>query len=236
MKKNIFLTLMLSALIYSFFYSPQVVLCQEGFDDFTILEKPDHFFYDKGIKALIFQIDENFNLKNFQSTIISFKYHFSPKFSIRIGAGGFFEKSDSTHILQNTQISNEYEVLQTQAKAILQFIACQNIVDNISAYLALGPIFIYDYQRVSSNIRGLGEGYENPKIKSYSIGGVINYGIEWMIKKKVALLFEGGIIGSYNYKNTTMRSTTELLQTLQDKTNSYTVKGDKVKFGVALYF
>ena len=83
MKKNTLLALLLYAVISSFFYSPQHAWCQGSIDDFTILEKPDQFFYDKGSKAFIFQIDENFSLKNFQSTIISFKYHFpdGPRYS-----------------------------------------------------------------------------------------------------------------------------------------------------------
>lgn len=217
MKTNIFLVLIIELLLYN----PKFGLCQENIEDFAVIEKPDRFFYDKGSKAFLFQIDEDFKLNNFQGTTFSFKYHFSPKMAMRFGVGGFFNKVDSTITTQNLT-DQETDALQTRVKGLIQLLICQNMVDNVSAYLGFGPVVIYNYQRFSSDIG---------KIKSYSIGGSINYGIEWIIKRKVALLFEGGIIGSYNYRNETKSS-----QNTQDKITSYTVKNDKVKFGVALYF
>ncbi|MFC1501831.1 hypothetical protein ACFL6A_00295 [bacterium] len=204
-----------------------------------IQQDPKFTFPKKGCKALLFQINENFTLSDFQGALISMKWHFSEKSAIRLGLniGGDFTFS---HENQSYYISDSsfHGLSKTEDRNIdiglsVQYTWYVKRRTDVKFFYAIGPTFMYqsfykDYSQVKY--------FPNKVPYKYGIGFIFNMGVEFFLFKNVSLLVEYGLSASYWHEQWVTRYESSEVLYSEGVIDSFAFSPLLVKFGVAFYF
>ena len=188
-------------------------------------------YFKKGSFALQFQFDENFKFKDFQGSVISFKYHTSEKSSIRLGISSSYydSKTDKKSIQKPADYKAPHDN-QISFNINSQFIKYLSF-DIMKYYFGIGPTFgmsrdEYVERRV----------YNDEDIRYVRIidtlsnfGCIVVLGAEYFINSKICISVEFQSLASYIYN----REDDEL--TGRAITKSINISPLNAKIGFAFY-
>ena len=189
------------------------------------------------VKAILFQIDENFRLKDFEGSFLSMRWHLFTKSAIRFSIGGHFRHSDSTiaeylspsdSIIKGIFLRNK----STKITFRLQYELFKYINSHVFTYIAIGPFYQYHKERQRTKI--LNYKYELPY--SNSFGLAFNYGAEIKIINGVSMQLEFGLLGKYNYE-CFYEIKFDDSQTIisKKKVKNYLIEKDTARLGIVVY-
>lgn len=191
--------------------------------------------------ALQFQISSNFQLKDFQGTTLSGKYHIGNKEALRLGVSiGFADQEAEveenffeTDSLINSDLDQNYFMIGVRLQYIRYFFNTYNV----GFYAGGGPSFTYD--KVDQTEKRMPP-FEYP-IEQFreilSVGFNLLAGVEWMFTKNMSLSAEYGILFYYQTLDET-RTYPYSYMPKKTKVNSdsFGIVSDRVNFGISIYF
>ena len=207
----------------------------------------------KGSKGLLFQIDYNFSLRSFEGSILSFKYHLSPKSALRISIGGNAESTDTNNKFtsfrnDSSTTLDSFDEEQTVFNLTLAttYLYYPSTTNDFGFYLGIGPQYGF-YKRdtkddTNGDSRNPFDRIRNWDSEEWSIGLKSAIGVEWLPMSNLGILAEYSHLFSYNkskqkivdeiYNETEIEETNERIQ----ENEGYTFTPQTVKFGLTLYF
>jgi hypothetical protein len=213
--------------------------------------KKDPFQFEK--YSLQFMITSNFNLLQFQGSLISFKYHVNNHHAIRIGMGlgtrGWsseemeeFYGTDSSYVfIEGDRSSNDFDLTS-------QWIYYFKPRKVIKFFFGAGPMFFYNQDRTET--RNIDTLYQaQVYIYDYQVDNTRHgfgistvYGVEWFFHKQMSLLGEYGF-EIYYYENKFETERIRLQPGMADriekrkiKEKGWTFYSASVKLGLSVYF
>jgi len=224
--KTCFLNLLILLFVFSLFINT-------GFSQNTsYLDSLDGKF------ALQFQITDNFQLSNFQGTVISGKYHFSKRDAIRLGLEISMSDTETEVTVKNLD-TNYVDQLADESNGFGFILNCQYIhyirgTEDISLFGGVGPYFQY-YN--SNNKRDIVEDEIERSLEAetnrYAIGADLLIGVEWWFHKYMSLSAEYGL--KFSYYSSEIINKDDSRESISEST-SFNISGNHVKFGIAVYF
>lgn len=187
----------------------------------------------KGNSALQFQINQNFSLKSFSGTLLSFQKVLSQRNAIRWGLS-------LTGAFANEQVN-----LDTRAKSgninatvSMNYLWYAHLQRRIRFYYGLGPRLLFGYQNNWQNgDSGSLVGRTITTNEGIGIEGVA--GVEWFVNRHISLtaeyleLVEGQRIFSINKHD--IGSTGSDIRSTRTST-MISVRAEPVRFGISIYF
>lgn len=188
--------------------------------------------------ALQFQIDDDFQLSNFQGTIFSGKYHFSNRDAIRLGLSITFDDAES-----ETETSRpDTNLVNTSSRDLNRINIVINahylyslfITGDIGFFLGLGPFLKYEYSKNKFFHNTLPSEYSRTETsKGYGVGADLIGGVEWLFHESMSLSAEYGLRFIY-----LSREVTDDREAYREKSDEdyYRISGSNVKFGLTVYF
>lgn len=193
--------------------------------------------FSKGMKALLFQISNNFTLRSFEGGMISFKRHFSEKKALRIGisfSGNHYEYKqqrvsnppDSTNYKHNNVTSS------VETSAYATFVRYFNPKRKVKSYLGLGFSVGYDHSFRSYY------NYNEPGMNEWTIGPHGLFGVEWFPCASISIIAEYNCSGFISFgKGYTLKSknSTGTIYKSTAKTFGYGFGQQAVRFGLSVY-
>ena len=187
--------------------------------------------------ALQFQVNDNFTLGSFQSSVfqgsvLSVKHQIADQRALRLGAN-FDVTSRSREINENAIAdgpdSNDEARQQLQIDA--QYLYTSDRESAIRPYVGGGPTLLM--QRTRSE-RQVSTRTEEDTGRLYGGGLVGVFGVEWMVHSAIGISAEYGVQATYTHESSEIeRNGTTVL----DSTNTqWNVGARPVLFGVSVYF
>ena len=192
----------------------------------------------EGKFALQFQIKDNFQLTNFQGSVLSGKYHFSSRDAVRLGLEIFFGDSeaevevnnlDSNTVDQSAEDSNRFGFAVNS-----QYIHYIRGTDDISLFGGVGPFFQH-YKSTSTReiLQDEVEKTIDSETSNFSVGIDFIAGVEWWFHKFMSLSAEYGLEFSYSSSNSEFKD--DSLDGEAERT-SFNISGNYINFGLSVYF
>jgi hypothetical protein len=194
--------------------------------------------------ALQFQVSQNLTLGSFLGSVISGKYHLTDETAIRVGLGLAMrmnnqdskEYNQSLYIVDGVQESNN-QVLNL----VVQYMFTPVLTDNTRFYFGVGPKMEIGFSKASAAESGFDNGkyyYYRAGItgSTYSIGVMCSAGVEWFFAKQMSLCAEYGLVYAYSYAKSNSDNYISDHSTNEQRTYSYSLSGDNVRFGLSVYF
>jgi len=188
--------------------------------------------------ALQFQITDNFQLSNFQGTVLSGKYHFSCRDAVRLGIS--VELGDS-----ESEINIVYPDTSTVSKSEndgnkfgitikTQYIHYFNGTKEITFFGGVGPFFTYSKQNENrKSIIDEIETSSEAETNLFSTGIDIIAGVEWMFYTNMSLSAEYGLNFSYwSLENIYNEDSKEV----KSENTTFNISGNHINFGITVYF
>jgi len=188
--------------------------------------------------ALQFQITDNFQLSNFQGTVLSGKYHFSSRDALRLGLEIIFGDSeaetevnnlDTNTVGQYTEDSNRFGFTVNS-----QYIHYIRGTNDIAVFGGIGPFFkYYKLTRTREILEDEIETSSESETSLFSTGIDLIVGVEWWFHKYMSLSAEYGLKFSYssaenNFKDDSVEGESER--------TSFDISGNHINFGITVYF
>ncbi|KUG26002.1 hypothetical protein ASZ90_004168 [hydrocarbon metagenome] len=153
--------------------------------------------------ALMFQIDQNFDLNSFQGMSFAGKYFFSDDWGVRLVFETYYGESDensSYHQHRSGYYQNDRDDRDIVSYKVIPSIMYkfQNN-NNFKFYIGAGPFVAYsnnEYAEVMN--RSEGETNKiNERYKNYAIGFTFFTNVEWFVSDNISLSAEYGFEYSY---------------------------------------
>jgi opacity protein-like surface antigen len=191
-----------------------------------------------GKYALQFQINDNFNLSEFQGATLSGKYHLGKKSAIRLGLNISFDDSEIEResIIRDT--INYYESSKVNGVRFTinsQYINYLVAVNDIGFYLGAGPSIGFghsegesEYEITDSTVEK-GSGSSN----NFTIGLEVIAGVEWSFNRNMTLSAEYGMAFYYTYRKEKSEITT---RKDERKMEIFGLTANSINFGLSVYF
>jgi hypothetical protein len=147
-----------------------------------------------------FQVGNDFTLQSFDGLIISLKYHFTPKFAVRLGTGANFRTSDNEldyrGYYYNEYVKATYEQNSTDFALISNFLYYPRPAAFLKVFFGAGPRAGYT---CSSGERLYLDGYKAEYDNwSWSAGVNAVFGCEWFPMKSLGLFGEYSVYALYS--------------------------------------
>ncbi len=205
-------------------------------NDTTTIQKPisgsksDHSL-DKW--ALLFQIDNNFTLKDFSGTLISLQKNLSSQKAVRWGLsldGGYNEQKNNPNQKKTTGNADIH--------ISMNYLWYHKAYRHIRFYYGIGPVvgFGYDHSKNSQN-SGVNITKQINTSEQIGLNGVA--GVEWFVKPQISLLAEyvPEMTGNFS-SNFTKTSNSTTGASSRNKTSARGIQFHSipVRFGVSVYF
>ena len=198
-----------------------------------------------------FQVDF-LELKSFQGTLVSFKYHINDHFAIRTGIGLSIDDTDleegreimfTDSIIVNTKTEKERLTFSFPS----QFLYYINPKSDIKVFIGVGPYFAYSISKTGNTDINYSEDYsgsfiKDSEYKNYSVGLSSVYGIEWFFRDNMGLTAEYGFTFSYFYDKRSQqrmriyRENEIYLENSERKSEGWRLSSNNVLFGMSIYF
>jgi len=188
--------------------------------------------------ALQFQIDDNFNLTNFQGTTFSGKYHFGSRSAVRLGISVDLLSVDyeSTETLLDTSLTNSSNGNQDGfgINLKMQYIHYIPGINNIVFFLGGGPFMSLNNTTAERNYPDTDPvNSRKDEINNFTVGIDLLIGVEWMFSKSMSLSAEYGI--QFYHDSHTTKSEDIHLKRESTEEQLRIAKGD-LNFGLSVYF
>ncbi|MCK4296918.1 MAG: hypothetical protein KAX28_09740 [Candidatus Marinimicrobia bacterium] len=192
-------------------------------------------------KALQFQIDENFTLKDFQGAIISFKKHLVNSRALRIGLSTDFQmntsNSDVYHPEDTLSSARKIDGIDFSLGIFSQYLFYSKSNSGIQFFWGAGPTI--GYSRKKSDIEGKifnnicidKAGYVEYHMQG-GLSGVM--GVKWLFRENMSLSAEYGMYFSYNYSK--FKTTRNDEFKIENINKSLRLGSNPIKFGLSIYF
>ena len=189
--------------------------------------------------ALQFQISSNFQLKDFQGTTFSGKYHFGKRDALRLGVSlGFADGSgqrDETFFDTDSITQSDIEDNNFMINLRMQYIRYFLSTKEVAFYGGIGP-FINYYKSEQTEDRIPPADYKIERsMKHFSVGFDLLAGIEWMFSSNMSLSAEYGLLFYYNTSDETYTYTSRPIK-IDNKSDSIKITSNQVNFGISIYF
>lgn len=187
----------------------------------------------RGKWALMFQIDQNFTLKDFSGALISFQKSLSDKNALRLGLnlnGGYTDQVNSP---TQTTRTGKFNI-----GISLNYLWYLHSNRKIRFYYGLGPdiAFGYNHSKNSQN-SGVNITKQINASEKAGLNGVA--GVEWFVNPKISLVAEyvPELTGTFTSNITKTSNSTSNFNT-HSKTTSKEIHlgATPVRFGVSVYF
>ena len=209
-----------------------------SFSDTIFSQTYSHLDSLDGKFALQFQISDNFNLSDFQGTVLSGKYHFSIRDAVRLGFTLEFGDSDfETEItrldtIKKDNSKDDYSSMNFGISA--QYVRYLAVTNDVAFYLGAGP-FIGIFNSSDERVINLDETEIVRKAEQdgYSLGLDFLTGVEWWFHKQMSLSAEYGIKFSYRYREDNFNDD---VTKGESNIQSFYITDNNVKFGISVYF
>jgi hypothetical protein len=189
----------------------------------------------KGVRALQFEINNNFDLSSFQGSTISFKKHTSDRSAYRIGITSRVSFSDNEDE-RNDSLLGTSDGTSLNLGLRTQKIFYKPVFHRSSFFYGLGPVFSMSYTKGTSESNN-GSKSEN---KSTTFSGGISFvgGVEWFPTSSIGLLAEYESELAYKHNSSTSKSENPDGEvSKRERRNKYfSLSSLTVKFGVSVYF
>jgi len=196
----------------------------------------------KGSWAVQFEIGSDFKLSSFEGVMVSLKYHLSPKFALRFGAG--FNGRNNQQIYEYREHYYGYtgsEPVSNFYDNVFFNINCLYYIKHdskINVFFGLGPRagYITDYSE-----HFYLDGYkEILDIESWAVGLNGLFGCEWFPVSYLSLFGEYSAYGTFGktirkdwvYEN----STGYRVEYYNRYSDDYEFRGNIAKLGISIYF
>jgi len=188
--------------------------------------------------ALQFQIKDNFQLSNFQGSVLSGKYHFSSRDAIRLGIEINFGDSKKEIEVNNldTNIVDQYAEDSDRFGFTIntQYVHYIRGTNDIAIFGGIGPFISYHkLTRTRVILEDEIETSSESETNLFSTGIDLIVGVEWWFHKFMSLSAEYGLKFSYSstenkFKDNSIEGESE--QTL------FNISGNHINFGITVYF
>jgi len=188
--------------------------------------------------ALQFQITDNFQLSNFQGSVLSGKYHFSSRDAVRLGLEIIFGDSEAEVELNNLDTNTVDQSAEDSSRFGFtinsQYIHYIRGTDDISLFGGVGPFFQhYKSTRTREIVEDEIETSSESETSHFSTGIDLIVGVEWWFHKSMSLSAEYGLKFSYSSTNNEFKDDTVEGESEQ---TSFNISGNHVNFGITVYF
>ncbi|MCK4715619.1 MAG: hypothetical protein KAT54_02320 [Candidatus Marinimicrobia bacterium] len=191
----------------------------------------------KFTKALQFQIDENFTLKDFQGALISFKKHLGNSRALRVGLStGFQLYTDECHPEGTCSEVRKTDRHNFSLGIYSQYLFYSKSNSGIQFFWGAGPTI--EYSRIKSDIeykRCNNITYKSGCVEYHIQGGLSGVmGVEWLFRENMSLSAEYGMYFSYNYSK--LKTTPDDEFKIENTNKSWGLGSNPIKFGLSIYF
>ncbi|HDS00975.1 MAG TPA: hypothetical protein ENO22_10270 [candidate division Zixibacteria bacterium] len=211
----------------------------------------------RGSWSMQFGIVQDFTLKAFNGGLISVKRHLSPSTALRMGLtfNGDVGDQSSENLDEYQQFGVQNLVIRTtdgntsgiSLSLSTQLMVYSSIEKSINLYFGIGPNFNYSLDKEEFDVEYIYEdlperdGYQDRLLRSWSIGFLGSWGVEWFATRKISFIAEYGARAEYNsvYRE---RSSLEFVDEISrrdsftEDRHDFRFITDAVKFGISLYF
>ena len=195
--------------------------------------------------ALMFQIDENFNLNSFDGMSFAGKYFFNNELGVRLLVSTAYTESDESANKRITFNDNQRTEGVTSDRNKISYRIEPSLVykltsmETIRIFLGCGPIVSFSNDEDSYILfQDPNSSSRNRQIKNYSIGLNAFLSVEWFVRKDIALSAEYGF--EYLYVETEYLDrkyeNNQLTDELDQKTDSKLFQSLPVSLGISIYF
>ncbi|MCK4549376.1 MAG: outer membrane beta-barrel protein [Candidatus Krumholzibacteria bacterium] len=203
-----------------------------------------------GMWALMFQIDEDIVPRPFDGMSVAAKYHMSRKTALRLGLSFGFSSNDNTvddRTIEDDTIrwdGSNTSTGNSQSLLLEALYVRYPWPDSyINAFWGVGPYASFSRSESESESHNIGYSrYQDRYSRHYAVGlkGVL--GVEWFASKRISFHAEYQAVIRYRWgfsERTTSHVDTE--GSLDERygkaeTDYWSFYGDKVLFGVSMYF
>ncbi len=188
-------------------------------------------------KALQFQIDENFTLKDFQGALISFKKHLGNSRALRVGLStGFQLNTGECHPESTSSEVRKTDCHNFSLGIYSQYLFYSKSNSSIQFFWGAGPTIGYsrrksDIEHIRFNNIINKEGHVEYHIQG-GLSGVM--GVEWLFRENMSLSAEYGMYFSYNYSKLKITPDDEFK--IENINKSLKLGSNSIKFGLSIYF
>jgi hypothetical protein len=191
---------------------------------------------------LQFEVSNDFKLTSFDGVIVSLKYHFSPKFAVRFGAGVNASSNDLN--VEFKDYYSGYTGFEPVNDWSHEFIFNSNFLfypkpnKLFKIFFGIGPRASY----MNSNderiyVDGY-KGYRESEMWTIGLNGVI--GAEWFPLKFLSLFGEYSVYGTYGkstLKNYVRNNLTgEIVEYYNQYSDNFQFRGNIARLGISVYF
>ncbi len=202
---------------------------------------------DKGIHALQFEIENDFDLSSFQGSTISFKKHTSDHSAYRVGLSTSFSSSDQTRDQyengESVPYARETKTNSFSATVNLQKVFYRSPASTaIHLFYGLGPKLGFSHSgsdsRIDSSPSAISDRHSDRDAWTFGLSGVL--GVEWFASRDISFLAEYGSALQYDYSKRTDEQTiygqTTDRNLIKEKSDGFSLNSSAVKFGLSAYF
>ncbi len=195
--------------------------------------------------ALMFQIDQNFDLNSFQGMSFAGKYFFSDNLGVRLLFSTTYNKSDQSenmfYYLPDDQHSEELYYFTDAFSYKIATSLIYNLTNNefIRFYLGCGPLISYTNSEFTNGSVEYAYTFSRGRqTKEYSLGLNFFLDIEWFVSKKISLSAEYGFEYSYteNEMSDKQFANGQLKNENNSKIDKKLFKNLPISLGVSIYF
>ncbi|HKI47171.1 MAG TPA: hypothetical protein VKA08_17705 [Balneolales bacterium] len=183
--------------------------------------------------ALMFQIDQNFTLKDFSGALISFQKTLSNRNAVRWGLslnGGYNEQKNNPPQKTTT---GKFHI-----GVYMNYLWYAHINHEIRFYYGLGPTVSVGYNHTKdSQNSGINIMKQNTLSEGVGLEGVA--GVEWFVRPRISLLAEyvPALTGKYtSTTNKTLNTASGVSTRSKTSTTDIHFGSLPVRFGVSVYF
>lgn len=192
--------------------------------------------------ALMFQIDQNFDLNSFDGMSFAGKYFFSDDWGVRFAFQTSFQDYDQTANIIESSTDETFGMSYNRDLKMYKFMpsVLYNLVTNnsIKFYIGAGPFLSY------SNDERADVTFDSPKttksrwVKNTEIGLNLFGSVEWFVSHNISLSAEYGFQYSYRESEIWDRrfEDDELVDEIDIKTTGKQLSDLPVSLGVSIYF
>jgi len=157
----------------------------------------------QGKFALMFQIDQNFDLNSFQGMSFAGKYFFDNDWGVRLAFRASYNEIDQSashsnfDLDQNTNLIQDHDYVSYKVTPSILYQLTNN--NSIQFFIGGGPFISYtnEEQAEVRYTKATEDGRRNVWKKNYEIGFNLYTNVEWFVSQNISLSAEYGFEYSY---------------------------------------
>lgn len=182
--------------------------------------------------ALMFSINNNFNISSLEGAMLSGKYQFSTRTAVRAGFGVNYSNSEG--IIEEEEIASPIESTTRGYNIHTYFVYYFLKNSPVNPYIASGPF--YDYDKANSSQSSFDESAVREE-STWSLGMGFLFGVEWFPAKSIGLFAEYNprfFYSKYNYYRFEQNEFESFTRKIN--TDGFSFSGNTARLGLGVYF